>query len=62
MCNLCKTFNFQRVKITPHFKNEAPAISLVYGKVSALPKNERFQFCPRCGQRLTEDNFKIREG
>lgn len=58
MCDFCRDFNFGRVGLIIRGKE-----TTVYfpSMVGAVPNNEKFKFCPNCGKKLTEENFKNRE-
>ncbi len=56
-CNFCEKYDFRRA----FFKEDGGIyrIALVGGgRLAIPPESERLRFCPKCGRRLTLDDFK----
>lgn len=56
MCKLCENYNFGGVGFDFAYGENHPTIYFP-GNIGAVPAEERFKFCPACGERLTEKNF-----
>ena len=57
MCKFCQNYDFSRIGFDFDYDEKLPSIYFAGGSGKA-PENERFKFCPVCGERLTEENFK----
>ena len=58
-CRLCNgKYNFDSILIK-NVLNE-PTIAFVGGSGKA-DSNNRFRYCPACGEKLTKENFSCRE-
>ena len=59
MCNFCETFNFGGVGYDfPDYAGGAAGRIYFPGKIGDVPEDQRFKFCPVCGEPLTEEHFK----
>ncbi len=61
MCNLCKDFEFNKMGITDYDPLEKGAIIYFRHPLEPLAEENRFKFCPACGAKLTEYNFKFKD-
>lgn len=57
MCDFCKKFDFRRSKI--EVDKYGARIVTTCGDYS-FPKNERFAFCPVCGETIKYDDYEQR--
>lgn len=56
MCKFCKDYDFGSVGFDFIYDDKYPSIYFP-GRVGNVPKNERFNYCPICGKKLTKENF-----
>lgn len=52
MCKFCKNYDFESIGYRFEFE-KYPKIYLS-GAVGSVPENEKFKFCPVCGEKLTD--------
>ena len=56
MCEFCENYNFDSVGFR---RDRRGYFMIFYTPVTGdIPENQRFQFCPVCGEPLTEKHFK----
>lgn len=61
MCNFCKDFDFKMVGITDYDSVCRGATIYFRHPTAPLAEENRFKFCPACGAKLTEYNFKFKD-
>lgn len=57
MCKFCKSYDFGSVGFNFICGDECPGVIYFPCQIGNVPRNERFNFCPVCGEKLTEKNF-----
>lgn len=56
MCKFCENYDFGGVGFDFAYGNNIPTIYFPCCNGN-IPTDERFQYCPVCGEKLTEKNF-----
>lgn len=56
MCKFCKNYDFGAIGFDFIYNDKYPSIYFP-DRVGNVPQNERFNYCPVCGEKLTEKNF-----
>lgn len=55
-CKLCGgTFNFSKLQITKSYDGTIICLS---SHINRLKEDEKFRFCPLCGEKLSDENFQ----
>ncbi len=54
-CKLCSDFNFKKVQIAELMGRTEIAFS---GNLNQVNEEKRFNFCPACGRKLTDEDYK----
>ncbi len=57
MCKFCENYNFGGIGFDFDMGRDLPTIFFP-SHIGAVPEEERFKFCPVCGERLTAEHFK----
>lgn len=57
MCKLCENYNFGGVGFDFEMGKDLPTIYFP-SHIGDVPEEERFKFCPACGEPLTAEHFK----
>lgn len=61
MCKFCEVYNFKHVGIDfGIYRGDRPGIYLC-GGLGEAPPEERFRFCPWCGEKLKTDKDPSKE-
>lgn len=59
MCKFCEKYNFNDVGCDLESYGGTLPTLFFRGNIASTPKeDERFKFCPMCGEKLKEENFK----
>ena len=59
-CELCYKYDFTQIKICKG-QNDQPTICF-RGGYSTIPQEEQFNFCPKCGRRLVNEEEVLKDG